>query len=88
MKTLDLPLLPKTSAHGALIEHITGGHLIAKKSFQPMNVNFGLFPPVEIPTHDEDGKKIKGKQKSIARKLAHIASEPSRIFRNGFALGA
>ncbi len=66
-----LPPPPKTSAHGALIEHITGGHLIAKRSFQPMNVNFGLFPDVEIPSHDEDGKKIKGKQKSIARKLAN-----------------
>ena len=62
---------PKTCAHGALIEHITGGHLLAKKSFQPMNVNFGLFPPVEIPSHDEHGKKIKGKLKSIARKQAH-----------------
>ncbi|MBV1865640.1 MAG: methylenetetrahydrofolate--tRNA-(uracil(54)-C(5))-methyltransferase (FADH(2)-oxidizing) TrmFO [Rhodobacteraceae bacterium] len=33
-----------TTAMGALITHITGG--AAAKSFQPMNVNFGLFPPV------------------------------------------
>ena len=66
-----LPPPPATTSHGALVEHITGGHLIAKKSFQPMNVNFGLFPPVEIPTHDIEGRRIKGKQKSIARKLAH-----------------
>ena len=52
----DLPPPPSTTSHGALIEHITGGHLIAKKSFQPMNVNFGLFPPIEIPTHDQDGQ--------------------------------
>ncbi len=67
----DLPPPPKTCAHGALIEHITGGHLLAKKSFQPMNVNFGLFPPIDTPTHDEDGKKLKGKQKGVARKQAH-----------------
>ncbi len=62
---------PPTSAHGALVAHLTGGHLVAKKSFQPMNVNFGLFPPVEIPKVDENGKRIKGKQKSLARKQAH-----------------
>ena len=62
---------PKTTAHGALIEHITGGHLLAKKSFQPMNVNFGLFPPVEIPSHDQDGQRIKGKMKKVARKSMH-----------------
>lgn len=67
----NLPPPPATTSHGALIEHITGRHLIAKRSFQPMNVNFGLFPLVEIPTHDTEGKRIKGKQKSIARKLAH-----------------
>ena len=39
-------LAPPSSAtaHGALISHITGG--ADAKSFQPMNVNFGLFPPV------------------------------------------
>ena len=33
---------PNTTATGALISHITGG--AAAKTFQPMNVNFGLFP--------------------------------------------
>ncbi len=36
---------PATTATGALITHITGG--AEAKTFQPMNVNFGLFPPVE-----------------------------------------
>ena len=36
---------PNTTAMGALISHITGGADV--KSFQPMNVNFGLFPPVD-----------------------------------------
>jgi methylenetetrahydrofolate--tRNA-(uracil-5-)-methyltransferase len=47
----DAPSLPPpTTAHGALIGHITGGHVetIDKgpRSFQPMNINFGLFPPI------------------------------------------
>ncbi len=35
---------PRTTALGALLRHITGGADTA--SFQPMNVNFGLFPPL------------------------------------------
>src|SRR5215468_12370806 len=39
---------PATTAHGALLRHITGGHIetidTGPSSFQPMNVNFGLFP--------------------------------------------
>ncbi len=41
----DLSTPKNTTAMGALITHITGG--AAAKTFQPMNVNFGLFPPVE-----------------------------------------
>ncbi len=41
--TADAP--PPTTATGALVTHITGG--AEAKTFQPMNVNFGLFPPVE-----------------------------------------
>ncbi|MFK7937836.1 MAG: methylenetetrahydrofolate--tRNA-(uracil(54)-C(5))-methyltransferase (FADH(2)-oxidizing) TrmFO [Roseovarius sp.] len=40
-----LPEVPQDSAMGALIHHITGG--ADAKTFQPMNVNFGLFRPVE-----------------------------------------
>jgi len=40
-----LPAVPATTATGALVTHITGG--AEARSFQPMNVNFGLFPPVE-----------------------------------------
>jgi methylenetetrahydrofolate--tRNA-(uracil-5-)-methyltransferase len=36
--------VPPTTATGALVHHITGG--AEAKSFQPMNVNFGLFPPL------------------------------------------
>ncbi|MCS6626746.1 methylenetetrahydrofolate--tRNA-(uracil(54)-C(5))-methyltransferase (FADH(2)-oxidizing) TrmFO [Roseibacterium beibuensis] len=40
-----LPPVPATTAMGALVTHITGG--AEAKTFQPMNVNFGLFPPAE-----------------------------------------
>ena len=62
---------PATSALGALLAHVTGGHLSDEKSsFQPMNVNFGLFPPIEAPTHSEDGKKLKGEARGRAKKRA------------------
>jgi methylenetetrahydrofolate--tRNA-(uracil-5-)-methyltransferase len=65
---------PLTTAFGALLEHITGGHLSegagSKGAFQPMNVNFGLFPEIDGPLTDEDGKRIKGKEKGRARKRA------------------
>ena len=54
------PPPPPTTAFGALLSHITGGHLAAGGTFQPMNVNFGLFPPLE------------GKLPKRARKAAMI----------------
>ncbi len=41
----DLPPPPPETAMGSLIHHITGG--AEAKTFQPMNVNFGLFPPID-----------------------------------------
>ena len=68
----DLP--PPTTAIGALLGHITGGHLLTieegPSSFQPMNVNFGLFPPIEIAPKGEDGKKLRGPDRGMARKRA------------------
>lgn len=69
-----LPTPPLTTALGALIAHITGGHLEAEaysgaRSFQPMNVNFGLFPPVEI--HKPEGvTRWRGNDKVIAKRRA------------------
>ncbi|MDA4846652.1 methylenetetrahydrofolate--tRNA-(uracil(54)-C(5))-methyltransferase (FADH(2)-oxidizing) TrmFO [Hoeflea poritis] len=72
----DITLPPTTTAFGALIGHITGGHLSAdepgKRSFQPMNVNFGLFPPVEI-VKPEGVKRFRGKEKARAKKHAIAA---------------
>lgn len=61
---------PDTTAMGALLRHITGGHLEAQTGshFQPMNVNFGLFPAIEEPTIDEAGRRLKGPERGVARK--------------------
>lgn len=65
------PPPPPTTAMGALVGHITGGHLTeGKGSFQPMNINFGLFPLIEFSKVGEDGKRLKGKEKGRAKKLA------------------
>jgi len=59
-----------TTAMGALVAHITGGHIAeGKRSFQPMNINFGLFPDIALPV-PEDGKRLRGKEKGRARKRA------------------
>ncbi len=47
---------PLTTAFGALLSHITGG--AAAETFQPMNVNFGLFPPIEGKMRGKDRKKL------------------------------
>jgi methylenetetrahydrofolate--tRNA-(uracil-5-)-methyltransferase len=69
---------PPTTAFGALLGHITGGHLAAEadgarggpRSFQPMNVNFGLFPPLEAPARDAGGARLRGRERGAARKQA------------------
>ncbi|MBT5414397.1 MAG: methylenetetrahydrofolate--tRNA-(uracil(54)-C(5))-methyltransferase (FADH(2)-oxidizing) TrmFO [Rhodospirillaceae bacterium] len=50
---------PETTALGALLKHITGGHLADEsgKGFQPMNVNFGLFPPLEVRKRGRERKQ-------------------------------
>ena len=66
---------PATTAHGALINHITGGHIetvdAGPRSFQPMNVNFGLFPPLaRAPSRGPSGERLRGPAKSVAKKHA------------------
>jgi methylenetetrahydrofolate--tRNA-(uracil-5-)-methyltransferase len=67
---------PATTAHGALINHITGGHIETtdgrNSSFQPMNVNFGLFPPV-VKVRERDGKRLKHTEQAVERKRAYTA---------------
>jgi methylenetetrahydrofolate--tRNA-(uracil-5-)-methyltransferase len=68
------PAPPATTAHGALLNHITGGHLAdaesGARSFQPMNINHGLLPAIAPPTHDPSGKRLKGKERTHAKKRA------------------
>jgi methylenetetrahydrofolate--tRNA-(uracil-5-)-methyltransferase len=68
-QALDAP--PETTALGALVRHITGGHLQAGSgSFQPMNINYGLLPPIEAPARAADGRKLSKLERSRARKRA------------------
>jgi methylenetetrahydrofolate--tRNA-(uracil-5-)-methyltransferase len=50
---------PATTALGAILAHVTGG--ANAETYQPMNVNFGLFPPP--PERDERGKRVKGRDR-------------------------
>ncbi len=81
--SLKYSIFPSTTALGALINHITGGHIetidAGPPSFQPMNINFGLFPPIAAPTKDETGKRLRGTEKSIARKHALTARAAADI---------
>jgi methylenetetrahydrofolate--tRNA-(uracil-5-)-methyltransferase len=66
---------PPTTAHGALLAHITGGHIetidAGPRSFQPMNVNFGLFPPLpRTPARTAGGVRLRGPPKAAAKKQA------------------
>ncbi len=66
---------PPTTAHGALLAHITGGHVetidAGPRSYQPMNINFGLFPPLaHPPTKQPDGQRLRGPAKTLAKKQA------------------
>jgi methylenetetrahydrofolate--tRNA-(uracil-5-)-methyltransferase len=51
-----LPLVtpPPTTAHGCLVSYIT---TTDPRHFQPMNTNFGLFPPLATPTRDKERKR-------------------------------
>jgi len=51
----SLSPVPVTTAMGALVSHITGG--AEAKTFQPMNVNFGLFPPLDGVKGGRRGRK-------------------------------
>lgn len=91
---LDFEPPPPTTAFGALLDHITGGHLANPEpdravrgmeaidasvgtsgggrvmSFQPMNINYGLFPPSNAPLVDDQGKKLPYALRGRARKKA------------------
>ncbi len=55
-------LPPATTALGALLAHITGGAMAS--TFQPMNINFGLFP--DLDARDAKGRPIRGRDRKKA----------------------
>ena len=60
---------PETTALGGLVGHITGGHMEGGKgSFQPMNINYGLLPPMAPPKRDADGNRLGSKEKTRLKK--------------------
>ena len=59
-EALELP--PVTTAHGALLAHVTGG--ADDETFQPMNINFGLFPPLDEGAMAD----IKRKERKVMRR--------------------
>ncbi|HEY0219786.1 MAG TPA: methylenetetrahydrofolate--tRNA-(uracil(54)-C(5))-methyltransferase (FADH(2)-oxidizing) TrmFO [Afipia sp.] len=73
--TRQIAAPPVTTALGALLTHITGGHIEriddGPRSFQPMNINFGLFPQLaSAPTKKPDGSRLRGPEKTVAKKQA------------------
>jgi methylenetetrahydrofolate--tRNA-(uracil-5-)-methyltransferase len=77
---------PPTTALGALLGHITGGHIetieLGTRSFQPMNINFGLFPPLAAaPIRKPDGTRLRGNEKTVAKKQAICARALSDLDR-------
>ncbi len=66
----NLPEVPHDSAMGAMVHHITGG--AEAKTFQPMNVNFGLFRPVEGLKGGRRGRRDRYKAYSDRAKEAWL----------------
>jgi methylenetetrahydrofolate--tRNA-(uracil-5-)-methyltransferase len=68
---------PQTTALGALLAHVTGGHISADdegaRSYQPMNINFGLFPALE--------ERFRGKDRTRDKKRAVTARAKADLDR-------
>ena len=66
-----LPLVtpPSTTAHGCLVSYIT---TTDPRHFQPMNTNFGLFPPLATPTRDKERKRRLTGQRALEDLTAWI----------------
>jgi methylenetetrahydrofolate--tRNA-(uracil-5-)-methyltransferase len=58
----EISIPPRTTAMGSLLSHITGE--ANEETFQPMNVNFGLFPDIDI--FNARGKRIRGLERKKA----------------------
>ena len=79
----ELTMPPQRTALGALLNHITGGHLVTidagPRSFQPMNINFGLFPPLDEAPKAPEGKRLRGHDKVVAKRHALTARAKAEL---------
>ena len=69
---------PRTTALGSLLAYVTQR---GKKAFQPMNANYGLFPPLARPLRGRD-KKLALAERALAalgrwRESARLGTEPA-----------
>ena len=70
------PPPPAETALGALLAHVVGGHIDGgeagpARSFQPMNINYGLLPPIaEAPRRDAEGRRVPATERGRAKKRA------------------
>ena len=75
---------PPETAHGALLAHVTGGAEAA--TFQPMNVNFGLFPPIETRAKGRKAARKQARAGAMSeRALAACDAWLARAARDRFA---
>ena len=81
MRGETLSPVPVTTATGALVTHITGG--ADAKTFQPMNVNFGLFPPVEGLKSGRRGRKDRYKAYTDRAKVEWLTWLDQPILEKG-----
>jgi methylenetetrahydrofolate--tRNA-(uracil-5-)-methyltransferase len=73
---------PPDTAHGALLSHITGGAMA--DTFQPMNVNFGLFPELEAPADRK--RRLRGRDRKAAYAKRALISMKDWSGNSSFAL--
>ena len=73
---------PADTAHGALLSHITGGAMA--DTFQPMNVNFGLFP--ELENAGTGKRRLRGRDRKAAYAKRALLSMKDWSGNNTFAL--
>ena len=73
LKNKKLKLPPENTAHGALLKHITMN--ANPDTFQPMNINFGLMPDINLDLKNKKHiKEEKRKKFNLILRLTHLKS--------------